>query len=121
MVIGTTEQNRRVAACKRIGRRTNSVVDKMPKAKPAAQPAYIRKAAALRAAAQFRLLAKPEIMALTGVSFPTIWEWIRAGKFPRGRIVGGQTRWRSDEVDAWLAGLSVRPLKDDNPQHDSAA
>jgi uncharacterized protein (DUF3820 family) len=37
---------------------------------------------------------------------------IRAGKFPRARIVGG-TMWLTSEVDVWLAALSVRKLKGD--------
>jgi predicted DNA-binding transcriptional regulator AlpA len=62
-----------------------------------------------------RLLGKPEVMAITGTSFPTIWAWMRAGTFPRSRVVGGRSMWRSDEIDQWLAGLPVRPLKGDAP------
>ena len=58
-----------------------------------------------------RLLGKSEVCTIANVTFPTIWSWMRAGKFPRGRIVGGQSMWRSDEIDAWLAGLPLRPLK----------
>jgi hypothetical protein len=38
---------------------------------------------------------------------------MRAGTFPRARVVGGRSMWRSDEVDAWMAALPVRPLKGD--------
>jgi uncharacterized protein (DUF3820 family) len=38
---------------------------------------------------------------------------IRAGKFPRARIVGGKSMWLSTEIDAWLAALPERPLKGD--------
>jgi len=62
-----------------------------------------------------RLLDKAEILQITGVSFPTIWAWMRAGTFPRSRIVGGKSMWRSDEIEAWLAGLPLRPLKGDAP------
>jgi predicted DNA-binding transcriptional regulator AlpA len=93
----------------------------MPKAKSTAQPAFARKAAALRAAgATTRLLTKPEILAIAGVTFPTIWAWMRDGKFPRSRIVGGRSMWRSDEIDRWFADLPVRRLKGD-PQHDATA
>jgi predicted DNA-binding transcriptional regulator AlpA len=61
------------------------------------------------------LLTKPDVLAITKVTFPTIWVWMRAGKFPRSRIVGGKSMWLSSEVDAWLAGLQVRPLKGDAP------
>ena len=60
-----------------------------------------------------RLLGKPEVIAIANASFPTIWEWMRAGKFPRARIVGGRSMWRSDDIDKWLAELPVRALKGD--------
>lgn len=60
-----------------------------------------------------RMMTKAEVLAVAGVSYPTIWAWMRAGKFPRSRIVGGQSMWRSDEVTAWLEGLPIRKLKGD--------
>jgi predicted DNA-binding transcriptional regulator AlpA len=39
---------------------------------------------------------------------------MRAGRFPRSRVVGGKSMWRSDEVQAWLDALPVRPLKGDS-------
>lgn len=62
-----------------------------------------------------RLLSKPDVLALTKKTYPTIWTWMRAGTFPRSRIVGGSSMWLSSEVEAWLAGLKVRPLKGDPP------
>jgi predicted DNA-binding transcriptional regulator AlpA len=41
---------------------------------------------------------------------------MRAGTFPRARIVGGRSMWRSDEVEAWLAGLPVRRLRGDEAE-----
>jgi predicted DNA-binding transcriptional regulator AlpA len=64
-----------------------------------------------------RLLGKAEIRQITGVTFPTIWAWMRAGTFPRARIVGGKSMWRSDEIEQWLVGLKVRPLKGDAPSN----
>jgi hypothetical protein len=46
-------------------------------------------------------------------AYPTVWAWMRAGTFPRSRIVGGKSMWLSTEVDAWLAELPVRRLKGD--------
>ncbi len=63
-----------------------------------------------------RLLSKSDILAITNVTFPTIWAWMRAGKFPRSRIAGGKSMWLSTEVDAWLAALPVRPLKGDDEE-----
>jgi predicted DNA-binding transcriptional regulator AlpA len=59
------------------------------------------------------LLNRHEVLALAGCSYPTLWAWMRAGKFPRSRIVGGKSMWLSTEIDEWLANLPVRPLKGD--------
>jgi predicted DNA-binding transcriptional regulator AlpA len=61
-----------------------------------------------------RLLSKYEVLTLTGVSYPSLWAWMRAGRFPRSRVVGGRSMWLSTEIDAWLAGLPVRQLKGDD-------
>jgi predicted DNA-binding transcriptional regulator AlpA len=60
-----------------------------------------------------RLLSKREILAITNVTFPTIWAWMRAGTFPRSRVVGGKSMWLSTDIEAWLATLPVRKLKGD--------
>jgi predicted DNA-binding transcriptional regulator AlpA len=60
-----------------------------------------------------RLLSKREVLAIVGVSYPTVWSWMRHGKFPRSRVVGGKSMWLSTEVEAWLAALPVRRLKGD--------
>jgi prophage regulatory protein len=56
-----------------------------------------------------RLLSKKKVLGITGLSYPTIWAWMRDGRFPRSRIVGGKSMWLSTEIDAWVAGLPVRP------------
>jgi predicted DNA-binding transcriptional regulator AlpA len=67
-----------------------------------------------------RLLTKPEILLIAGgVSYVTLWSWVRAGTFPRSRVVGGKSMWRSDEVQAWLDALPVRPLKGDSIPNES--
>jgi predicted DNA-binding transcriptional regulator AlpA len=68
-------------------------------------------AASLPALRDLQLLSRQEIMALTGLSYPTIWAWTREGRFPRACIVGGKSMWRATEIDAWLAGLKRRELK----------
>jgi predicted DNA-binding transcriptional regulator AlpA len=62
-----------------------------------------------------RLLGKREILAIVGCTYPTLWQMMRRGEFPRSRVVGEKSLWRSDEIDAWLAGLPRRPLKGDVP------
>jgi predicted DNA-binding transcriptional regulator AlpA len=69
-----------------------------------------------RAPPGVRLLSKSEVLAITHVSFPTIWSWMRAGKFPRSRIVGGKSMWLSSEIERWLSALPLRPLKGDTPE-----
>src|SRR6516225_4388700 len=73
-----------------------------------AAPQSDRKQAHGARAPPVRLLDKTEICAIAGVTFPTVWKMMRAGKFPRGRILGGKTKWLSTEIDAWLASLPVR-------------
>jgi predicted DNA-binding transcriptional regulator AlpA len=60
-----------------------------------------------------RLLDKSEVTAIANVSFPTLWSWMRGGRFPRSRIVGGKSMWLSTEIETWLAQLPLRPLKGD--------
>jgi predicted DNA-binding transcriptional regulator AlpA len=62
-----------------------------------------------------RLLNKAEVCAVANATYPTVWKMMRAGKFPRSRVVGGMSKWRSDEIQAWLNGLEVRRLKGDAP------
>jgi predicted DNA-binding transcriptional regulator AlpA len=59
------------------------------------------------------LLDKKNILEITNVTFPTIWAWMRAGTFPRSRVVGGKSMWLSSDIDAWLADLPMRALKGD--------
>jgi predicted DNA-binding transcriptional regulator AlpA len=128
------------------------------KAEPAAQVAFAKKAAALKATSHkrispktrylaaaraieqsdshqhdrkqvhaprappdARLLSKAEVLAIAGVTYPSLWAWMRAGKFPRSRIVVGRSMWLSTEINEWLAGLPVRPLKGDHAAEENTA
>ncbi len=75
-----------------------------------------RERAVGRAQGPPRLLSKAEVIRIVGFSFPSIWTWMRKGAFPRSRIVGGKSMWRSDEVEAWLAALPIRRLKGDDAE-----
>jgi predicted DNA-binding transcriptional regulator AlpA len=59
-----------------------------------------------------RLISQMEVCDRAGKTYPTIWQWIRDGRFPAGREVGGRTMWLESEVDDWMNGLPVRKLKD---------
>ena len=70
-----------------------------------------------------RLIYKPELLDLVGLSYTTIWTMMREGRFPRSRAVGGvgqkqggqnqKVAWYSDEVEEWLDQLPIRRLKGD--------
>ena len=68
-----------------------------------------------------RLLGKAEICAITGVSFVTVWGWMRAGKFPLARICGGKSKWLSTEIERWITELPLRALKGDDQQQEEFA
>lgn len=60
-----------------------------------------------------RLISKPEVLDRVGVSYPTIWQWMREGKFPRSRDLGGKSAWVEAEINHWIATRPVRRLKGD--------
>ncbi|MBE0617464.1 MAG: AlpA family phage regulatory protein [Proteobacteria bacterium] len=50
-----------------------------------------------------RLIRAKEIVALTGLSAPTIWRRERAGDFPQRRQISpGAVGWLASEVQAWM-------------------
>jgi predicted DNA-binding transcriptional regulator AlpA len=63
-----------------------------------------------------RLLSKSEILAIAGVSYPTLWAWMRQNRFPRSRIVGGRSMWLTRDIEAWLGNLPLRKLKGDKTE-----
>lgn len=60
-----------------------------------------------------RLLSRPEILDITGVSYALLWQMMREGRFPRSRAFGGRTVWVQSEIDAWIKSLPLRALKGD--------
>jgi prophage regulatory protein len=60
-----------------------------------------------------RLLSRREVMERVGVSYPTLWSWMRENKFPRSREIGGKVAWLESEVDKWITDLPVVQLKGD--------
>lgn len=50
-----------------------------------------------------RIIRKPELLAMIGLSDPTIWRMEKDGKFPkRLRLGGNSCGWLESEVNAWL-------------------
>jgi prophage regulatory protein len=66
-----------------------------------------------KAAAPARLIGKPEVLDRVGASYPTIWQMMRDGKFPRSRSLGGKAMWVEAEIEAWILARPVRRLKGD--------
>jgi prophage regulatory protein len=64
--------------------------------------------------AHMKLLRKAEVSEMVGLSYPTIWRWVRDGKFPAPRTIGatndkdGEVRWLQSEVEAWVESLPMR-------------
>jgi predicted DNA-binding transcriptional regulator AlpA len=59
-----------------------------------------------------RLLSRREVCERIGVSYPTLWSWMRLGKFPRSRVMnGGKICWLESDIEAWIRGLPVQTLK----------
>ena len=63
-----------------------------------------------------RLIRRPEVEAMTGMSCSAIYRAMDAGKFPRPRRVGGGTAgavaWLLSGVEAWVKSLPVADPKD---------
>ncbi|MBR1155638.1 AlpA family transcriptional regulator [Bradyrhizobium sp. JYMT SZCCT0428] len=58
-----------------------------------------------------RFVFKPEVLDRVGVSYVCIWQWMRAGKFPRSREVGGKVAWLESEIDEWMVTRPLRSYK----------
>jgi len=50
-----------------------------------------------------RLLTAREVATVLGVSTETVLRWTRRGVLPGFRLPSGQLRFRSEELEAWLA------------------
>jgi predicted DNA-binding transcriptional regulator AlpA len=61
------------------------------------------------------LLDRHQIVALVGLSYPTVWKMMCRGAFPRGRTVRHKTMWLASEVTNWIAALPVSPIRDGQP------
>jgi predicted DNA-binding transcriptional regulator AlpA len=65
-----------------------------------------------------RLIFRSELIDIVGVSYVTVWSWMRAGTFPRGRDIGGRTAWIESEIADWIASRPIRRLKGDKQTGD---
>jgi len=51
-----------------------------------------------------RIIRKPELLNMIGLSDPTVWRMEKDGKFPkRLRLGGNSCGWLESEINGWLA------------------
>jgi predicted DNA-binding transcriptional regulator AlpA len=58
-----------------------------------------------------RWMYKPEVLEITGLSYPTIWHMMRKGEFPQSYDIGGKVTWRDIDIIEWNNTRPVRKLK----------
>jgi prophage regulatory protein len=57
-------------------------------------------------------LTKAEVLRKVPITAPTLWAWVRQGKFPRPRAISpNKTVWLASEVDAWMRQRPLRTYK----------
>ena len=50
-----------------------------------------------------RLLTRKQLLEIIPFSYPTIWELMRRGEFPKALRIGQQkVAWREDEIREWI-------------------
>jgi len=66
---------------------------------------------------QTSFLRDIEIAIRYQVSRPTVWRWVKQGKFPKPiKLCGGSTRWRLIDLEAWEQAQSQKQC-DENQSH----
>jgi prophage regulatory protein len=56
-----------------------------------------------------KFLRRSEVVERTGLSYPTIWRYERAGKFPSRRELGpNSVAWLEHEIDKWIESRTKR-------------
>jgi predicted DNA-binding transcriptional regulator AlpA len=46
------------------------------------------------------------------VTAPTLWDWVRKGKFPSPRVISeNKVGWIETEIDAWMKARPLRQYK----------
>ena len=63
-------------------------------------------------ATELVFLSKAQVLKKIPITGPTLWAWVRAGKFPRPRAVSpNKTVWLAAEVDEWMLARPLRTYK----------
>ena len=57
-------------------------------------------------------LSKQQVLRKIPITAPTLWAWVRAGKFPRPRAISpNKTVWIAAEIDEWMRARPRRKYK----------
>jgi prophage regulatory protein len=57
-------------------------------------------------------LSKAQVLKKVPVTAPTLWAWVRAGKFPKPRAISSnKVVWIEAEVDAWMKAQPIPHYK----------
>jgi prophage regulatory protein len=81
---------------------------------PIAKPSTTLPRASVEKVRGVRLLSRQEVCARLGVTYPSIWLWMRQGKFPRSVVISKtKIGWLESEIDAYIASLPRSALKGD--------
>ena len=58
-----------------------------------------------------RLIRRPEVLALTGLSTSSVYRLMASGEFPRPRRIGsgstGAVAWRLHDIERWMDQLPI--------------
>jgi len=56
-----------------------------------------------------KLNRRPEVEARTGLARSTLYDWMKAGTFPKPIALGTRlVAWRESDIDAWLAARETK-------------
>ena len=58
-----------------------------------------------------RLIGRKELCRFLGVSYPTVWKWLRAGKFIPAIDCNGIPKWQLSAVRSWVNAQPRRVVK----------
>jgi len=57
-------------------------------------------------------LSKQQVLRKIPITGPTLWSWVRAGKFPRPRAISpNKSVWLASEIDEWMRQRPFREYK----------
>ena len=58
-----------------------------------------------------QMMTKPQVLRALGVSYTTLWNYIRRGAFPRGTMIGMKVCWKTEAVSEWIEAQPKQQLK----------